>query len=89
MTPDTEETWLTWQKMLDTPEPLKMACVASNLMQICMQLPRSSHGSNQIEAMWTYKANLPNPIHRPEFFFDKATFQTNVNFEFYKVDVHA
>ena len=34
-------------------------------------------------------ANLPNPIFRPEFFFDKTSFQTNVNFEFYEVDVHA
>ena len=33
-------------------------------------------------------ANLPNPIHRPDFFFEKANFQTNVNFEFYEVDVH-
>ena len=41
---------------------------------------------------WDWTADfsqLPNPIHRPEFFFDKANFQTKVNFEFYEVDVHA
>ena len=63
--------------MLDMPEPLKLACVASNLMQIYMQLPRSSHGNNKTEAMWTDKANHPNPIHRPEFSVVKSNFKVD------------
>ena len=70
------------------PEPLKMACVASNLMQICMQLQRSSHGNNKIEAMWTDKANLLNPIHRPELSVDKSNFKTIGKIKFHEVKVH-
>ena len=49
--------------------------------------PRSSHENNKIEAIFIGKANLPYPIHKPEFSFDKAKFQTILNLKFYNVNV--
>mgnify|MGYP001796287739 CR=1 FL=1 len=55
--------------MLDMPKPLKRACVAK------LAWPKVKPKNNKIEAIFIGIANLPYPIHKPEFSLTKLTFK--------------